>query len=87
MVERPLTAFLTGLGHLKTIPDFQKAVFSRWTSSGFRSSLVRLKNFATSEPDAPAIMMMGPSAPNGQPDPIEMADDSGFVALTSSRMG
>jgi hypothetical protein len=27
-------------------------------------------------------MMIGPSAPNGPPDPIEMADDSGFNTAT-----
>jgi hypothetical protein len=27
-------------------------------------------------------MMIGPSAPNGPPDPIEIADDSGFSTAT-----
>jgi hypothetical protein len=31
-----------------------------------------------SEPKALPVMMMGPSAPNGPPDPIEIAADSGF---------
>ena len=48
------------------------------TSSVFRSALVRWKNCAIIEPNAPPVMMMGPSAPNGPPEPIEMAEDSGF---------
>ena len=27
-------------------------------------------------------MMIGPSAPNGPPDPMEIADDSGFSSAT-----
>jgi hypothetical protein len=26
--------------------------------------------------DAPPVMMIGPSAPNGPPEPIEIADDT-----------
>ena len=31
-----------------------------------------------SDPNAPPVMMIGPSAPNGPPDPIEIAEESGF---------
>ena len=31
---------------------------------------------------APPVMMIGPSAPNGPPEPIEMAEDSGFNSAT-----
>ena len=31
-------------------------------------------------------MMIGPSAPNGPPDPIEIADDSGFSSATFGSM-
>ena len=30
----------------------------------------------------PPVMMIGPSAPNGPPDPIEIADDSGLSTAT-----
>jgi hypothetical protein len=48
------------------------------TSSVLRSTLVRWKNWAIIDPTAPPVMMIGPSAPNGPPLPMEMADDSGF---------
>ena len=48
------------------------------TSSVLRSTLVKWKNCAIIDPNAPPVMMMGPSAPNGPPLPMEMADDSGF---------
>ncbi len=46
--------------------------------------LVKWKNWAIIEPNAPPVMMIGPSAPNGPPDPIEMAADSG---LRTARRG
>ena len=52
------------------------------TSSVLRSALVRWKNCAISEPNAPPVMMIGPSAPNGPPEPIEIADDSGLSSAT-----
>ena len=52
------------------------------TSSVLRSALVRWKNCAISEPTAPPVMMIGPSAPNGPPEPIEMADESGLRSAT-----
>jgi hypothetical protein len=44
--------------------------------------LVRCKNWAMSDPTAPPVMMIGPSAPNGPPEPIEIADDSGLSSAT-----
>ena len=52
------------------------------TSSVFRSAGVIWKICAKIEPHAPPVMMIGPSAPNGPPEPIEIADDSGFSTAT-----
>ncbi len=52
------------------------------TSSVLRSALVRWNICATSDPTAPPVMMIGPSAPNGPPEPIEIADDSGLSTAT-----
>ena len=52
------------------------------TSNVFRSAAVRWKSCAISEPNAPPVMMIGPSAPNGPPEPIEIADESGFSSAT-----
>ncbi len=52
------------------------------TSSVLRSAAVSLKHCASSEPIAPPVMMIGPSAPNGPPLPITMPDDSGLSTAT-----
>ena len=39
-------------------------------------------NCAISDPTAPPVMMIGPSAPNGPPVPIEIADESGLRTAT-----
>ena len=52
------------------------------TRSVFRSDADRWKAWAKSEPKAPPVMMIGPSAPNGPPLPIEIADDSGLSSAT-----
>ena len=52
------------------------------TSRVFRSALVMWKNCATIDPTAPPVMMIGPSAPNGPPAPIEIAAESGFRTAT-----
>src|SRR5690606_3890702 len=52
------------------------------TSSVLRSALVRWKNWAITDPIAPPVMMIGPSAPNGPPDPIEIADETGLSTAT-----
>lgn len=36
--------------------------------------------------DGPPVMMIGPSAPNGPPVPMEMADESGFKTATFAYM-
>ena len=51
-------------------------------SSDFRSSAVMCRSWPTSEPSAPPVAMMGPSAPNGPPVPMAMAADSGFSTMT-----
>ncbi len=52
------------------------------TSSVLRSAFDRWKSCANSEPNAPPVMMIGPSAPNGPPVPMEIAEDSGFRIAT-----
>ena len=52
------------------------------TSSVLRSAAVSRKSCAIIEPNAPPVMMIGPSAPKGPPDPIEMADEIGFNSAT-----
>ena len=52
------------------------------TSSVLRSAAVSWNSCANSEPNAPPVMMIGPSAPNGPPVPIEIADDSGLSTAT-----
>src|SRR5690606_17302036 len=37
----------------------------------FLSAEVRLRNCANKDPTAPPVMMIGPSAPKGPPEPIE----------------
>jgi hypothetical protein len=56
------------------------------TSSVFRSTSLVGNICAISEPMAPPVMMIGPSAPNGPSVPIAIAEDSGFriATLTSS---
>ena len=48
------------------------------TRSVFRSAALSRKSWATSDPTAPPVMMIGPSAPNGPPEPMEIAEESGF---------
>jgi len=52
------------------------------TSKVLRSALLRCRNCAISEPIAPPVMMMGPSAPNGPLEPMEIADDNGLRTAT-----
>jgi hypothetical protein len=67
----------TGVPNTAVMPDTAPA-----TSSDLRSPPVRWKCWAISEPIAPPVMMIGPSAPNGPPLPIAMPDDSGFSTAT-----
>ena len=68
---------LNGVEKVADIPAAAPA-----TSSVLRSALVRWKNCAITDPKAPPVMMMGPSAPNGPPDPMEIADESGLSSAT-----
>lgn len=52
------------------------------TSSALRSSVVTRSSCAMSEPTAPPVMMIGPSAPNGPPVPMDMAADAGLRTAT-----
>src|SRR6185312_9333771 len=54
------------------------------TSNVLRSAALNRKSWANSEPIAPPVMMIGPSAPNGPPLPIDTADDNGFNSATFS---
>ena len=38
------------------------------------------------EPTAPPVMIIGPSAPNGPPDPMEIAEESGLRTATLGDM-
>ena len=67
----------TGAANVADMPAAAPA-----TSSVLRSALVRWKNCAISDPNAPPVMMIGPSAPNGPPEPIEIADESGLSIAT-----
>ena len=50
--------------------------------SVLRSLLVSRNSCAIIEPNAPPVMMMDPSAPNGPPVPMEMAAEKGFRSAT-----
>ncbi len=67
----------TGVPKVALIPAAAPA-----TSSVLRSAAVRWKNWATMEPTAPPVMMIGPSAPNGPPEPMLTAEESGFSTAT-----
>ena len=56
------------------------------TSNVRRSMLVKWKNCAKIDPKAPPVMMIGPSAPNGPPEPMEIAAESGFRMANRGRM-
>jgi len=67
----------TGEAKVADIPPAAPA-----TNKVFRSALVKWNNCAISDPNAPPVIMIGPSAPNGPPDPIEIAEDMGFRIAT-----
>ena len=54
-------------------------------SSVLRSLAVTLSSWPTSEPSAPPVAMMGPSAPNGPPVPMATAADSGLRNVIARR--
>ncbi len=63
----------TGLPNVADMPAAAPAA-----SRVLRSSAVVSTSCPTSEPSAPPVAMMGPSAPNGPPVPMAMAAESGF---------
>ncbi len=67
----------TGVPKMAVMPAAAPA-----TSSVFRSAALRWKNWAKSEPTAPPVTMIGPSAPNGPPVPIATAEESGLSTAT-----
>ena len=74
-------AAATGVPNTAAIPPAAPA-----TSSVFRSAGDRWNAWANNEPNAPPVMMIGPSAPNGPPVPIEIAEDSGLRIATFADM-
>src|SRR5207247_4120546 len=65
----PSIAAATGEAKVADIPPAAPA-----TRRVFRSVLERRKNWAAIEPKAPPVMMIGPSAPKGPPEPIDIAE-------------
>jgi hypothetical protein len=52
------------------------------TSSVFRSAAESSNSWATIDPTAPPVMVIGPSAPNGPRVPMETAEEIGFRTAT-----
>src|SRR6201995_724435 len=67
----------TGVANVADIPAAAPA-----TSSVVLSASVTRIHCAISEPTAPPDMMIGPSAPNGPPDPMATAAEIGFNNAT-----
>ncbi len=67
----------TGAPNVADIPAAAPAA-----SSVFRSSAVTACSCPKSDPSAPPVAMIGPSAPNGPPVPIEIAADKGLSSVT-----
>ena len=74
-------AAATGVPKMPVMPDAAPA-----TKRVFRSPALRWKSCANKEPMAPPVMMIGPSAPNGPPVPMEMAEEMGFSTATFGDM-
>ena len=66
----------TGLPNVAAIPAAAPAA-----SSVFRSAAVVRSTCPKSDPSAPPVAMMGPSAPNGPPVPMATAAESGFRSV------
>src|SRR5437016_6382671 len=75
------SAAASGVPNTAAIPPAAPA-----TSNVFRSAGDRWNAWPNSEPNAPPVMMIGPSAPNGPPVPMEMAEDSGLSTATRADM-
>ena len=67
----------TGVANTADMPPAAPA-----TSSVLRSAAERWNACANSEPNAPPVIMIGPSAPKGPPVPIDSAEESGFSTAT-----
>ena len=63
----------TGAPNIAAMPAAAPAA-----SSILRSAAVTRSNWPMSEPSAPPVAMIGPSAPNGPPVPIAIAAESGL---------
>ncbi len=63
----------TGLPKVAAIPAAAPAA-----SNVLRSEAVVWRSWPTSDPSAPPVAMIGPSAPNGPPVPMEMAAETGL---------
>ena len=69
----PISTEASGAAKVADMPAAAPA-----TSKVRRSTLVKWKNWLTIEPMAPPVMIIGPSAPNGPPEPMEIAADNGL---------
>ena len=68
----------TGVANVADMPAAAPA-----TNSVVRSASVRRIHCAISDPNAPPVIMIGPSAPNGPPEPIAMPPRSVSVPRSS----
>jgi len=66
----------TGLPKVAVMPAAAPAA-----SKVFRSAAVVCKSWPRREPSAPPVAMMGPSAPNGPPVPMETAAERGLSSV------
>ena len=71
----------TGAAKIAAIPAAAPA-----TSSVLRSTGDKWNAWANTEPNAPPVAMMGPSAPNGPPVPIAIAEERGLSRATFASM-
>ncbi len=71
----------TGLPNVAAMPATAPAA-----SSVLRSSAVTGTIWPTSEPSAPPVAMIGPSAPKGPPVPMAIAAESGFRTISRAGM-
>jgi hypothetical protein len=67
----------TGVAKIADMPPAAPA-----TNKVLRSAADKWKRCASREPKAPPVMMIGPSAPNGPPVPIVMAEAIGLRRAT-----
>lgn len=69
----------TGLPKVAAMPAAAPAA-----RSVLRSLAVVCRSWPSIEPSEPPVAMIGPSAPNGPPVPMAMADESGFRMVMRS---